>query len=38
MCRFIESIKLAEGRFYRLELHQARVDKALPISILLKTN
>ena len=28
MCRFIESIKLAEGRFYRLELHQARVDKA----------
>ena len=28
MCRFIESIKLADGRFYRLELHQARVDKA----------
>ena len=27
MCRFIESIKLAEGRFYRLALHQARVDK-----------
>lgn len=27
MCRFIESIKLAEGRFYRLELHQIRVDK-----------
>jgi len=27
MCRFIESIKLAESRFYRLELHQARVDK-----------
>ena len=28
MCRFIESIKLADGRFYRLELHQARVNKA----------
>ena len=28
MCRFIESIKLADGKFYRLELHQARVDKA----------
>ena len=28
MCRFIESIKLADGKFYRLELHQARVNKA----------
>ena len=49
MCRFIESIKLADGRFYRLELHQARVDKAFadfyptikPINlseVLLKSN
>jgi len=28
MCRFIESIKLADGLFYRLELHQVRVNKA----------
>ena len=28
MCRFIESIKLQDGVFYRLELHQERVNKA----------
>ncbi len=28
MCHFIESIKLQDGEFYRLELHQARVQKA----------
>lgn len=27
MCRFIESIKLQDGVFYRLELHQERVNK-----------
>lgn len=27
MCRFIESIKLQDGKFYRIALHQARVDK-----------
>ena len=29
MCRFIESIKLQEGVFKRLELHQERVRKAM---------
>lgn len=28
MCRFIESIKLQDGEFKRLELHQARIQKA----------
>lgn len=28
MCRFIESIKLQDGDFKRLELHQARIRKA----------
>ncbi len=28
MCRFVESIKLNDGNFYRLDLHQARVRKA----------
>lgn len=28
MCRFIESIKLQDGEFKRLELHQARIRKA----------
>lgn len=28
MCRFIESIKLQDGNFKRLELHQARIRKA----------
>ncbi|MDD5185294.1 MAG: aminotransferase class IV [Paludibacter sp.] len=27
MCRFFESIKLQDGVFYRLELHQERVNK-----------
>lgn len=27
MCRFIESIKLQDGKFYRVALHQIRVDK-----------
>lgn len=27
MCRFIESIKLIDGEFLRLNLHQARVEK-----------
>ncbi|MGB4413929.1 MAG: aminotransferase class IV [Paludibacter sp.] len=27
MCRVIESIKLQDGKFYRIALHQARVDK-----------
>ena len=28
MCRFVESIKLKDGVFYRLKLHQERVNKA----------
>ena len=28
MCRFVESIKLKDGVFYRLQLHQQRVNKA----------
>ena len=28
MCRFVESIKLKDGVFYRLPLHQQRVNKA----------
>ncbi len=28
MCRFIESIKLKDGIFYRLKFHQERVNKA----------
>ena len=28
MCRFIESIKLLDGEFKRLEFHQARIQKA----------
>lgn len=28
MCRFIESIKLQDGEFKRLDLHQARIQKA----------
>jgi len=29
MCRFIESIQLKDGQFKRLELHQARLQKAM---------
>ena len=28
MCRFVESIKLKDGVFYRLQLHQQRVNRA----------
>ena len=28
MCRFVESIKLKDGQFYRLKLHQERINKA----------
>ena len=28
MCRFVESIQLKDGQFKRLELHQARLEKA----------
>ena len=29
MCRFVESIQLKDGEFKRLELHQARLQKAM---------
>src|ERR1035437_10221498 len=29
MCLFVESIKLKDGKFYRLKLHQERINKAL---------
>jgi 4-amino-4-deoxychorismate lyase len=32
MCRFFESIKLKDGMFYRLKLHQERVSKAFAAS------
>jgi len=46
MCRFVESIKLKDGVFYRLKLHQERVNKAFaahypaeePISIFENLN
>jgi 4-amino-4-deoxychorismate lyase len=46
MCRFVESIKLKDGVFYRLKLHQERVNKAFaacypdedPISIFQNLN
>lgn len=28
MCRFVESIKLKDGQFYRLKRHQERINKA----------
>ncbi len=31
MCRFVESIKLKDGIFYRLKLHQERVNKAFAV-------
>jgi len=31
MCRFFESIKLKDGEFYRLKLHQERVNKAFKV-------
>ena len=46
MCRFVESIKLKDGVFYRLKLHQERLNKAFascypaecPISIFENLN
>ena len=46
MCLFFESIKLLDGKFYRLKLHQQRVNKAFadfypdeePINIVAQLN